>query len=406
LEASLTISRRSAHVTCIATLLAAGSFSAASAALATPGVPRPLLTPRSGAGAALQSTVYQTQKEIQQHQEELGVLKSTVDALNTRIGDISNRIGDVNTWLAEFTVITALGGIVIGFLAYQTSALRARKTAEEWLASNAQDLLLKIRMFEEEQKRTLDETWKAAPEAQQPITAYPLEQETSPNTSAGWSELGFAAYTGEKLALAAEYFGNAAEAQGASDDEIAKALFNKGVTLGTLNHSNEEIAAYDALAARFENTTDSAIREQVAMALFGKGAALGKLNRPDEAIAAYDALIAHFENAEEASLRDQVAMALFSKGVALDKLNRTDEAIAAYDMLILRFNSATDPARVAKALYNKGSLLRRLKRLDEAIAVYESLIARFENSTEPAIRELLAKASTDKESTQNANKAL
>jgi len=380
---------------------------------------RPLQAQRSAAAtSALQTSITQAQREIEQHQEELGVLKSAVDALNTRISDMSSRIGDVNTWLAEFTVIAALGAGLIGFLVYQTSAQKARKTAEEWLASNAKDLLSKITTLEAEAKRDLDQTRKRPPEERHVITATPIqpqipdsakqpiqevrqEQPEKHYSSAAWTELAFAAYAEEKLATAAEYFGNAAQALGASDEDIAKALFNRGAVLGTLNHSDDEIAVYDSLIARFENAAEPRLREQVAMALFSKGVALGKLGRQEEALLAYDALIAQFENALEPALREQVALALFSKGVALAKLGRQEEAIAAYDALIGRFEGAMDPARIAKALFNKGALLGRLKRLEEAIAVYDLLIAHFENAEDPAIRELIAKAIADKELAQN-----
>jgi tetratricopeptide (TPR) repeat protein len=409
----VTVSRRLAHVAYIAIILGAACFTAAPA---IPATPRPLQAQRSAAAtSALQTTIIQAQKEIQQHQEDLGVLKSSVDALNTRISDMSNRIGDVNTWLAEFTVIAALGAGLIALFAYQTSAQKARKTAEEWLASNATDLLSKITTLQAEAKRDLDDARKDAPEARHVITATPIQHQTLENaqqtlpeepeknfTSEAWTELAFAAYTGEKLALAAEYFENAAQAPGASDEEIAKALFNKGATLGTLNHSNDEIAAYDALIARFENAAQVSLREQVAMALFSKGVALGKLSRQEEALLAYDALITRFENEAEPTLREQVSMALFSKGVALGKLSRPEEAIAAYDALISGFENATEPARIAKALFNKGATLGRLNRLEEAIAVYDMLIAHFENAEDPAIHELLAKASADKELARNA----
>jgi hypothetical protein len=53
------------------------------------------------------------------------------------------------------------------------------------------------------------------------------------------------------------------------------ALFNKGVRLGALDRSAEEIAVYDDLLARFGTATELPLREQVANALFNKGATLG-----------------------------------------------------------------------------------------------------------------------------------
>ena len=89
----------------------------------------------------------------------------------------------------------------------------------------------------------------------------------------------------------------------------ARALVNKGVTLGALNLSEEAIAVYDDLLARFGTATESPLREQVAKALVNKGVTLGELDRSEEAIAVYDDLLARFGTATELPLREQVARA-------------------------------------------------------------------------------------------------
>jgi TolA-binding protein len=45
------------------------------------------------------------------------------------------------------------------------------------------------------------------------------------------------------------------------------ALFNKGVTLGQLERSEEAVGVYDEVLARFGDATEAALREQVAQAL-------------------------------------------------------------------------------------------------------------------------------------------
>jgi len=84
------------------------------------------------------------------------------------------------------------------------------------------------------------------------------------------------------------------------------ALFNKGVRLGALDRSEDAIAVYDDLIARFGTATEPALRERVAMALFNKGVRLGALDRSEDAIAVYDDLIARFGTATEPALREQV----------------------------------------------------------------------------------------------------
>ena len=66
---------------------------------------------------------------------------------------------------------------------------------------------------------------------------------------------------------------------------VARALFNKGVSLGALDRGEEAIAVYDDLIARFSSATELPLREQVAKALVNKGGRLGALNRNEEEIA-------------------------------------------------------------------------------------------------------------------------
>jgi hypothetical protein len=55
----------------------------------------------------------------------------------------------------------------------------------------------------------------------------------------------------------------------------------------------------------------------VAWALYSKGFALGALGRSEEVIAVFNDLLARFGTATEPPLREQVAKALYNKGVAL-----------------------------------------------------------------------------------------
>ena len=80
--------------------------------------------------------------------------------------------------------------------------------------------------------------------------------------------------------------------------------------------AEEAIAAYDDLLARFGAATELPLREQVAKALFNKGVTLGALGRSEDAIAVYDDLLARFGAATELPLRELVAKALFNKGPA------------------------------------------------------------------------------------------
>ena len=93
-----------------------------------------------------------------------------------------------------------------------------------------------------------------------------------------------------------------------------------------LGRSDDAIAVYDELIARDADRDELALREPVAKALVNKGVTLGVLGRSDDAIAVYDELIARDADRDELALREQVANALVNKGVTLGVLGRSDDA--------------------------------------------------------------------------------
>jgi tetratricopeptide (TPR) repeat protein len=182
-------------------------------------------------------------------------------------------------------------------------------------------------------------------------------------------------------------------------ERIATALYNKGITLGTLGNSEEAIVAYNELLRRFGDAEEPAIIETIANTLFNKGSQLRILNKNEEAIAVYDELLRRFADAQAPAIIETVAGALANRGNTLRRLDRNEEAIAAYDEILLRFAHAREPElreRIARALLNKGAALGVLSRSEEAIAVYDELLRRFADAQEPVIIETIASALLNK----------
>jgi hypothetical protein len=73
------------------------------------------------------------------------------------------------------------------------------------------------------------------------------------------------------------------------------------------------------LIARFGAASELALREPVARALVNKGGTLGQLGPSEEEIAVFDDVIARFGAASELTLREQVAKALVNKGFTLGR---------------------------------------------------------------------------------------
>jgi tetratricopeptide (TPR) repeat protein len=173
------------------------------------------------------------------------------------------------------------------------------------------------------------------------------------------------------------------------------ALVNKGITLGNLNRTAEEMAVYDEAVRRYGNAREFAPREQAARALASKAYHLGLLDRNAEAVEVYDEMARLFENATEPSLRVRAAKALVSKGYRLGLLDRSEEETAVYDQVVLKYGDQNEPElreQVAMALVNKGVTLGSLDRSGDAIDVYDEVMRRFGDAVEPGLREQVAKA--------------
>ncbi|MBI5892606.1 MAG: SIR2 family protein, partial [Deltaproteobacteria bacterium] len=102
--------------------------------------------------------------------------------------------------------------------------------------------------------------------------------------------------------------------------ELMDFIWTAALELG--DNSNEELDGYDLVIKIGDrlNTREPALLENVAKALVNKGVTLGSLNRSEEAIAVYDDVVKRFGNAKEPALLERVAKALFNKGFTLGSL--------------------------------------------------------------------------------------
>src|SRR5271156_1885788 len=125
-----------------------------------------------------------------------------------------------------------------------------------------------------------------------------------------------------------------------------------------------------------------------------KGVVLGSLDRSDEALAAYEQVIADYGDDPAPALRKQIATAVVNKGVYLSLLGCSDDAVAGYQQVIADYGDDPDlRGHVATALVNNGDTLRSLGRSDEALAAYQQVITDYGDDPAPAlVREAIALA--------------
>jgi tetratricopeptide (TPR) repeat protein len=193
------------------------------------------------------------------------------------------------------------------------------------------------------------------------------------------------------------YFADASEPE--LREGVAKAFFNKALALAAVGKKEEAVAAYDEILVRFGNDSELEVSECVARSLVNRGVFLGELDRGDEERASYDEVMTRFGKTGEPRLQQQVAKALFNKSVALFEIPRADEAIASFDKFLQLFGGSIEPELredVAKALVNKGLALSSLKKSEEEMATYDEVVQRFGDSEESTMLEIVAMALINK----------
>ena len=72
------------------------------------------------------------------------------------------------------------------------------------------------------------------------------------------------------------------------------------------------------MIARFGDAPEPAPREQVAIALYNKGVRLGQLDRSEDAVAVYEELIARFGDAAQPSITELVLVLVEIVRAAID----------------------------------------------------------------------------------------
>jgi len=371
------------------------------------------------------------QKDMQTQTVRIEAQDKRLEQQDKLLDSFSARISDLSIFLTVF-------GLVAGLLGYFTVSSRAKKEARiaaaEWIEKEGQKAIdAKLKDLDSHiaaQKQTATakreelesyiEKLRASAEApiaelQKQLSASQksmdgsVQEKTSLTNSDAISQLvealkhkpeaeyGFDdwnvrahdAYTKGNLALAAEYWLQAARGGKGSGVQVAQSLYNAGLTLGQLKRNEEAIDVYDEVVSRYGSAPEAALREQVAKALTSKGYALDQLKRSEEALDVYDEVVSRYGSAPEVSLREQAANALLNKSVALDHLNRKEEVLAVSDEVVSHYGSAPEAVlldRVAKALLNKSVALSQLNRSEEVIAVCDEVMSRYGSAPEASLR--------------------
>ncbi|MCK4782522.1 MAG: hypothetical protein KAV87_02145, partial [Desulfobacteraceae bacterium] len=122
--------------------------------------------------------------------------------------------------------------------------------------------------------------------------------------------------------------------------EEPRAWFTGAVALQLSGCLEAALAAYDEVVKRFSDSDRVELLEPVAKAMVNKGVTLGALQRSEDEIAAYDEVVKRFSDSDRAELLEPVARAMVNKGFRLGELQRSEDEIAAYDEVVKRFSDS------------------------------------------------------------------
>jgi tetratricopeptide (TPR) repeat protein len=338
------------------------------------------------------------QKDIQAQAARIEAEGKRIDRQDKLLDSFSTRISDLSFFLTVAGFVAALMGY---FTVSSRAKNEARIAAAEWIEKEGQKAIatklkeLDSHIAVQAATAKLDQLYADAAvplaELQKQMTASQKTMDGSvqnqssltdmdaisklveelklkPEAEYGfddWNLRAFDAQTKGNLALAAEYWLQAAQGGNARGLQVVQSLFNAAFALGQLNRNKEAMDIYDDIVTRYGNAPETELRMHVAFALINKGVILSQLKRDDEAVSTYDKVITFCGSAPEAKMQEILLNALVNRGLSLGNLQRLDEAETVFDNVLSRFGSTTEVAlraHVANALNGKGfTLLCRAK---------------------------------------------
>jgi len=201
------------------------------------------------------------------------------------------------------------------------------------------------------------------------------------------------AYIDGELALAAAFEEEASVAPEATEAQIASSLMHRARCLDELDRHAEELAEYDHVIQRFQESEDPEVQSWVSQALINRGITLSQEHLHARAIEDFDLVIARWQDAQSPELAYEVSRAFHFRGLSLASLGRHEEAAVAFQQALARLQEDVEEAEfIARIHFNLGRSLIILGRGEEALQGLEAMLQRHLEAVDPDRRNLAARA--------------
>jgi tetratricopeptide (TPR) repeat protein len=168
---------------------------------------------------------------------------------------------------------------------------------------------------------------------------------------------------------------------GASVEQVAQALNNRGVAWGQNGDTEKALADY----TRGIEQLPGASVEQVAQALNNRGVAWGQNGDTEKALADFTRVIEQLPDAPV----EQVAQALNNRGVTWGQMTDTEKALADFTRVIEQLPDAP-VEQMAQALNNRGVAWGQMTDTEKALADYTRVIEQLPDAPVEQVAQALA----------------
>lgn len=176
---------------------------------------------------------------------------------------------------------------------------------------------------------------------------------------------------------------------------VVLAMNLKASGLRKLERARDAIACYDDMIRRFASVTETPVEDVISSAMLYRAWLVGDLGRQDEEIAAYDALVARYGENHLLEVSHTILDALSGKLRCYREQEDYEKAVEVCDEIIRRYYF--DPGdgiaeRVARTMIRRGNLLNKLGRTVEELASYDQVLEIYGGFDEPDVRIHVAKS--------------
>ena len=176
---------------------------------------------------------------------------------------------------------------------------------------------------------------------------------------------------------------------------VVLAMNLKASGLAKLDRTRDAIACYDEMIRRFAPVTEVSIEALISRVMINRAWLLGDLGRQDQEIAACDALVARYGDNHLLRVSHTIIDALTTKHQCYRDQEEFEKALEAADEIIRRYSF--DPGngiaeRVARTMIRRANYLNKLARSEEELAGYDTVSQMFGHFEEADVRIHAAKA--------------